>query len=488
MRYEIHRLHRRALIATAALVFMGLVTSECAAEEQGEFERLLQRVGIDAYSSAVEHGDQATADALLDEDVLFSGGDGLVQRDEKRDRSDSISVAIRSRTQVMRAIRFPGDRTPFDRDVDRSIVAVDEAGVPMRVVEFPRNEVAMFAGGLDVSRTIRDWVVHHDDRFAVASYVEDQATRFGGQVVHFNSLIVDSWALEGSGWKLLASQAVALHNDPPTAPLVAGTLGDYVGAYAVGAEASVSVEIYEGGLKTSLNGGAPTHYVCESTDVFYAAGLPAGTPRSRIYFRRDGRRRIVGYESGIGLSLHRLESIPALGKIADPSDTVSSRMLPAQNLIVRRWGDIAVATFIHERVTQYDGQVLHTRYRSTETWVDRHGTWKMLALQSTQLENAPPGMPLPTRELSPYLGRYTAGADSLITLGERDGALFVSPAIGAGISLRQVAPDDFVTPSAPWISVIFQRDRTGEIAALTERIEDRDLVFERIGDRKSGNH
>jgi hypothetical protein len=163
-------------------------------------------------------------------------------------------------------------------------------------------------------------------------------------------------------------------------------------------------------------------------------------------------------------------------------------MLPAQNLIVRRWGDIAVATFIHERVTQYDGQVLHTRYRSTETWVDRHGTWKMLALQSTQLENAPPGMPLPTRELSPYLGRYTAGADSLITLGERDGALFVSPAIGAGISLRQVAPDDFVTPSAPWISVIFQRDRTGEIAALTERIEDRDLVFERIGDRKSGNH
>ena len=84
------------------------------------------------------------------------------------------------------------------------------------------------------------------------------------------------------------------------------------------------------------------------------------------------------------------------GPIAPQSDTavtqpgISSTVLPAADLVVRRFGDVAIATFIHERVTHYYGQILHAKYRSTETWIKRGTEWKMLALQSCELDHPLP--------------------------------------------------------------------------------------------------
>jgi hypothetical protein len=167
-------------------------------------------------------------------------------------------------------------------------------------------------------------------------------------------------------------------------------LNEYVGTHTGGTGLSVVISLDGSELTASSNGGKAVAYEAEGRDLFFTPGLPPGTPRSRIIFQRDKSGHIAGYVSSRGLELTRSGFVAPQNDTAVTQPGISSTVLPAADLVVRRFGDVAIATFIHERVTHYYGQILHTKYRSTETWIKRGTEWKMLALQSCEF-----GRPLP---------------------------------------------------------------------------------------------
>jgi ketosteroid isomerase-like protein len=447
-----------------------------AAPAGEEFSAMLMKDCIEAYSEAGARGDQKTADALLDEDVLFAGGDGSVDRNEKRDRNDAAAAMLKEQTLAMRRANLAGDLPAMQRFFFDDLLAIDENGKVTEGAQFqPVADLPM--RGIAVQDIVTDWVVHHDGRTAVATYIDDRATRYGGQILHFRSRVIDTWVRQDGQWKLFATHATPLFDDAPVLTLPSAAIDAYAGSYAIGAGARVVISRDGETLVSSMNGGKPTRYAAELPDVFYAMGSSPGSARTRLYFRRNAAGRVTGYASSSGLTLERDDTAAS----DMPAQSIESQVLPAAHLVAHRFGDTAVATFIHERVTQFYGQTLHTQYRSTETWVKRGDTWKMLALQSRALENDMPVLLTNPREVQAYAGSYAAGAGVASTISAEDGALSLRSGDAAALRLEGIARDDFIVRSTPGVAFVFQRNTVGKVTGYVVRREGHDLQFVKIG-------
>ena len=89
-------------LALGALVVAICLLSTAGLAAQEDPIAALIRQQIDISSEAGQRGDQATVDKYLDDAVLFSAGDGTVQRDTKLDQNDALSTLLKQQTQVFR--------------------------------------------------------------------------------------------------------------------------------------------------------------------------------------------------------------------------------------------------------------------------------------------------------------------------------------------------------------------------------------------------
>jgi len=350
----------------------------------------LIRGRIEAFSDASSRGDQTGMNSLLADEVLFSSGSGTVDREPKLDKSDAIVSLLKQQTLSFHDAYRDQDTSAMRRYLADDAVLVTEEGIVSGLQDSPRDHSAAASRGTLPALTVTDWVVHYTGDVAVASFVGEQATGSGDRALGHKFLSVETWSRSDAAWKLIASQSIPLYSDPPVVILSSGALNDYIGAYTGGTGFSVVISSDGGALAVSSNGGKAVTYEAEGRDIFFTPGLPPGTPRSRIVFQRDKSGHITGYASGRGLRLTKSGPVVPQSDTAGTQPGISSTVLPAADLVVRRFGDVAIATFIHERVTHYYGQVLHAKYRSTETWIKRGTAWKMLALQSCELDHPLP--------------------------------------------------------------------------------------------------
>jgi ketosteroid isomerase-like protein len=348
----------------------------------------LIRERIEAFSDASSRGDQPGMNSLLDDEILFSSGSGTVDRDPKFDKSDAIATLLRKQTLAFHDAGRRQDAAAMQRYIADEALFVNEYGVVSGPRDSRRDASAVASKGISSALTVTDWVVHHSGEVAVDSFVGEQAVGSGDKALSRKFLCVETWIKSDTVWKLIASQTIPLYRDPPAAILPSHALDDYVGTYTGGPGLSVEISLDGSALASSSNGGKAVAYEAEGRDIFFTPGLPPGTPRSRIVFQRDKSGHITGYVSSRGLELIRSGAAAAQRGGAMTLPGISSTVLPAADLVVRRFGDVAIASFIHERVTHYYGQILHTKYRSTETWIKRGTEWKMLALQSCELARA----------------------------------------------------------------------------------------------------
>jgi ketosteroid isomerase-like protein len=334
---------------------------------------------IEAFSDASAKGDQARMDGLLDDEVLFSSGSGTIDRDQKLDKSDAVAALLRQQVEAFQAAGQHPDTAAIRRYVADKALFISEEGAVSEQPVFRRTASAL---------AFTDWIVHYSDDVAVLSFIGGPPS--GIQTPPQKFLAVETWIKSDTGWKLAASQAIPLYQDAPAATLSPDTLKDYAGLYTGGPGLAITISLDGSTLAASTNGGKAVAYQAEGHDIFFTPGLPPGVPRSRILFERDKDGHITGYISSRGLKVTRSQAVASQSSAAPTQSGVSSTVLPAADLVVRRFGNMAVATFIHERVTNYYGQVLHAKYRSTETWIKRGAEWKMLALQSCELNRPLP--------------------------------------------------------------------------------------------------
>jgi len=147
---------------------------------------------------------------------------------------------------------------------------------------------------------------------------------------------------------------------------------------------------------------------------------------------------------------------------------------------LQRHGDNAVATYIADESLDYHGQLLKTQFRTTDSWHQTAGQWRMVSSMTLAVLKDPPAIALPAAKLADYAGHYdltpaihyTIRVDGSRLLGARDGG-------GKEVELKAEAADLFFVPGSPRSRKVFFRDASGRVTGFADRREGNDIVWRR---------
>jgi hypothetical protein len=143
----------------------------------------------------------------------------------------------------------------------------------------------------------------------------------------------------------------------------------------------------------------------------------------------------------------------------------------------RQFDGFAVTTYTMAETETVEGQVLHARYRETDTWSSRDGQWRLVAAQVMAVNKDPPAVP--PSSLTQYAGTYFRSLATSIVLRPDGEHLIVERRGRPPYVLLAEAPDVFFQPGKPRTRQVFFRAADGTIAGFAERREGEDLLWRR---------
>jgi hypothetical protein len=142
-------------------------------------------------------------------------------------------------------------------------------------------------------------------------------------------------------------------------------------------------------------------------------------------------------------------------------------------------GKVAVTNYVADEHENYHGQELYCQYRSTDTWLERGGEWRLIASQVLALRTDPPAIALPNEQLESYAGVYALSPDISYEIRVNGGKLEGQRNGRAAEPLLAEAADVLFVPGSPRYRKIFRRDASGHVTGFVERREAWDLVWTR---------
>jgi len=143
-------------------------------------------------------------------------------------------------------------------------------------------------------------------------------------------------------------------------------------------------------------------------------------------------------------------------------------------------GEVAIATHEDLEHLDYHGQMLISRWRSTDTWLRTEGGWKLLAEQTMALLEDPPSMQLAKDTLCGYAGTYRLTAEITETIRCAEGKLLGTRTGRPEAAFLAEVPDVFFTPGRARTRRIFQRDAEGAITGYVDRREGLDIRWTKV--------
>jgi len=152
---------------------------------------------------------------------------------------------------------------------------------------------------------------------------------------------------------------------------------------------------------------------------------------------------------------------------------------------VALFGDVAVVTHEDKEYLDYHGQVLHSRFRMTDTWRRTPEGWRLLGEQVLAVQQDPPSVPFDSKSCA-YAGHYALTDDIVATISCRGGGQGQNQGLAVERAGRPVrtflaeAADVFFEPGFPRTRRIFQRDAGGHVTGFVDRREGRDIVWKRL--------
>jgi hypothetical protein len=203
--------------------------------------------------------------------------------------ADDVAAQLRARTAQLLDAITSGDASVWEQTLEANARVIDENGEVMdrkAMVASVRPLPAGISGALrpvDFQATVLGDVW-------LTTYVAEEDESFHGAKIHARYRVGDTWVRRDGKWKLLASQVLALRNDPPALPTTAEQRRAYCGRYALG-DLTYVVRCETDGLTGGTPGKPAKPLRLESTDVFF---IP-GEPRLRYLFQRDAAGRVTGF-------------------------------------------------------------------------------------------------------------------------------------------------------------------------------------------------
>jgi Domain of unknown function (DUF4440) len=208
----------------------------------------------------------------------------------KAEAPTAVAAQLRRSTQTLLDAIAPGDVAVWDRLLDENAIQVDENDVV-------RNKTQMLAAlkplspGLTGHLTIDDFRVVQKGDTAVVTHEDDEYLDYHGQIIRSRFRMTDTWIHSSADWKLLASQVLAVLQDPPVRKLDAKVLCSYSGTYELTADIKGTIRCENDELIFERPTRPARRFRSELPDVFFEPG----EPRTRRIFVRDPQGRITGF-------------------------------------------------------------------------------------------------------------------------------------------------------------------------------------------------
>lgn len=136
-----------------------------------------------------------------------------------------------------------------------------------------------------------DWKVEVHGDVAVTTNSANERLDYHGQVLQSRFRMTDTWLKTKDGWRLIATQVLAVLVDPPSVALQRETLCAYNGTYRLTDEITTTVACTNDGLRSERSGRPAVTQKAEVRDVFFTPGQP----RTRRIFLRDANGEITGF-------------------------------------------------------------------------------------------------------------------------------------------------------------------------------------------------
>jgi hypothetical protein len=198
------------------------------------------------------------------------------------------AVNLERITQELANALAPGNVSVWQQWTHPQFVVTDENGVRTERQQF-LSEMRPLPPGTSGSIKVTDFKVTQTSGVQVTTYVLDELEHYHGEDLQARYRQTDTWVPSASGWRLLASQIIALRTDPPAVELPATLWSEYSGRY--GLPDGLELEITTAGSSAALrkSTGTPRPLKAELKDLLF---VPAD-PRIRYIVQRDGSEQVV---------------------------------------------------------------------------------------------------------------------------------------------------------------------------------------------------
>src|SRR5262245_29727825 len=143
-------------------------------------------------------------------------------------------------------------------------------------------------------------------------------------------------------------------------------------------------------------------------------------------------------------------------------------------------GDTAVAAYEVQEHLDYHGQILRSRFRTSDTWLKTRGVWKLIGSQTAAVLKDPPEVALTRAQLCNYNGTYALTDAITTTIGCAGGGLSSERTGRPPATYRAETADVFFVPGEPRTRRIFQRDADGKVTGFVDRREGEDILWHRV--------
>ena len=199
------------------------------------------------------------------------------------------STLLKARTQAFSDSGQRGDGDAMSAMVDDRVVFFNEGGEQASKADLAQRG-SQPPTGISIQMTVEDWNCEVHGDVAVTSFIDRQTKDFHGQRSEARFRSVETWQRAGGDWKMIASETLAIPDDPGAVTLAVATLDEYVGRYEA-APGVFATFIRKGNDIFVTNGGPLSLQKAEVRDVLFAPGRS----RFRKVFQRDAAGRVVAF-------------------------------------------------------------------------------------------------------------------------------------------------------------------------------------------------
>jgi hypothetical protein len=221
--------------------------------------------------------------------LAFAAAVASLSLPAQRAASNDVAAILQRQTQELFDALIPGSASVWERYLDADISLTTEDGELLHKSQL-LAQVKPFPAGISGTIKVTDFKVTIHGTVAVATHVEDETENYHGHKLHCQYRTTDTWVQTSAGWRLLASQVLALRTDPPAITLTAQQAEAYVGRYSLSPEIAYDIRLKNGQLEGQQTGRKPEVLRAEVADVLFVPGQP----RYRKIIQRDASGHITG--------------------------------------------------------------------------------------------------------------------------------------------------------------------------------------------------